>query len=67
MSIINILINMGILLACSIIQVFGVFIEGVGKLFHKLAEYLETLHDKLRRLTSDPKTEKKQTNIDIPL
>lgn len=47
MSVVNILINTGILLACSIIQVFGVLVEGISKLFAKFGEYLSRLHNKL--------------------
>lgn len=47
MSIITILVRTGILFACSIIQVVGVVVEGISKLFGKLGEYLYALHDKL--------------------
>lgn len=47
MTIINILARTGILFVCSIIQVFGVLIEGTAKLFGKIGEYLYVLHDKL--------------------
>jgi hypothetical protein len=47
MAIINILYKTLVLLACSIIQVFGVLIEGSAKLFNKFGEYLLILHDKL--------------------
>ena len=47
MAIINILYKTLVLLACSLIQVVGVLIEGSAKLFGKFGEYLEILHDKL--------------------
>jgi hypothetical protein len=47
MAIINILYKTAVLFACSMLQVFGVLIEGAAKLFDKFGEYLEILHDKL--------------------
>ena len=47
MSIITILARTGILFVCSIIQVIGVVVEGVSKLFGKFGELLYALHDKL--------------------
>ena len=47
MAIINILYKTAVLFACSMLQVFGVLIEGAAKLFDKFGEYLEVLHDKL--------------------
>ena len=66
MSIINILVKMGILLACSIIQVFGVLVEGISKIFGKLGEYLETLHDVLMEQIEKRKLTKKAA-VDVPL
>ena len=65
MSIINILVRTGILLACSIIQVFGVLVEGVSKLFAKFGEYLDRLHNKLmKQLKIRTKTKK---TVNVPL
>ena len=47
MTIITILARTGILFVCSIIQVIGVIVEGISKLFGKFGEYLYALHDKL--------------------
>lgn len=68
MSITKILYKTAILLACSIIQVFGVLIEGVSKLFGKLGEYLAILHDNLiERVETKKKPQVKKASIDIPL
>lgn len=68
MSIINILYETAILLACSLIQVFGVLLEGFGKLFKRCAELLETLHDKLvEEYDNQKKVNKKKANINVPL
>jgi hypothetical protein len=36
-----------IMFVISVIQVVGVVVEGIGKVFGKLAEYLGWLHDRL--------------------
>ena len=66
MSIINILMKMAILLVCSIIQVFGVLVEGISKIFGKIGEYLETLHDVLMEQIEKRKLTKKAA-VDVPL
>ena len=65
MSVIVILYKTAILLACSIIQVFGVLIEGASELFAKLGELLGILHDKL--FDQIKKKKKQSKNIHVPL
>ena len=70
MSIIQILVRTGILLASSIIQVFSVTIGGLGKLLVAVAESLDVLQQKLlNRLDKPKKTKKPETRetIDMPL
>ena len=70
MSIIQILVRTGILLASSIIQVFAVVMDGFGKLFTALAELLYLLRDKLLNQLDKPKRQSKpetQDTIDMPL
>ena len=67
MSIINILYKTAVLLACSIIQMFGVLLEGFAKLFEKCGEHLETLHDKLLEVLEEQKKPEKKTTINVPL
>ena len=64
MSIIHILAEMGILLVCSFIQMIGVFVEGLSKLFAKTVEYLEILDKKLVNLLNK-KREKKTVNVPL--
>lgn len=66
MAIINILYKTAILFACSMIQVFGVLIEGAAKLFDKSGEYLEVLHDKLIE-KADVKITRKSGKFEKPL
>lgn len=58
MSIINILYKTVILFACSMIQVFGVLIEGASKLFAEIGKYLELAHDKLVDASNNKKAYK---------
>ena len=64
MSITNILYKTLILLVCSLIQVFGVLIEGISKLFAKFSELLEEAHDNLID-TLEPKKVKKSIDISL--
>ena len=43
----GILYKTWIMFLVSLIQIVGVVIEGIGRFFGKLAEYLEWLHDRL--------------------
>jgi hypothetical protein len=65
MTIIQILKEMGVLLLCSFIQMIGVFVEGLSKLFAKSVDGLEVLNKKLVGLL-DKKEEKRKT-INVPL
>jgi TM2 domain-containing membrane protein YozV len=47
MSIIELLWKTFILLICSIIQVFGVLIEGIYKILKRVSELMESAHDKV--------------------
>ena len=70
MSIIQILVRTGIMLGSSIIQVFAVVMEGLGKLFTAFGDCLYTLRDKLLRQLDKPKKMKKpetRETIDLPL
>lgn len=58
MSIINILYKTAILLACSIIQVIGVIVEGAARLFREIGKYLELAHDTLVRVSENKKVYK---------
>ena len=50
MGIIKILVEFVIMFVCSIIQVFGIILEGISMFFGKLAEYLCIAYDKLMSL-----------------
>jgi hypothetical protein len=43
----GILYKMLIMFVVSLIQIVGVVIEGIGRVFGKLADYLSWLHDRL--------------------
>lgn len=66
MAIVNICWEFMIRLACSIIQVFGVFIEGIGKILVRTSEYLKDAHDWLWERKSGLK-KAKQSKFDVPL
>ena len=65
MSIIDILWKTLILLCCSIIKVFAVLAEGFAKLFGKIGELLEKLHDQL--LNQVDRKIGKKSRIDVTL
>ena len=66
MSIINLLWEMAVLLICSIIQVFGVFVEGIAKILKRVAELLESAHDRVLD-QKNPKKKQKKVHINVPL
>lgn len=66
MAFVNICWEFMIRLVCSIIQVIGVFIEGIGKILTKTSELLRDLHDWLWARRSGLKAAKR-AKFNVPL
>lgn len=66
MAIIKILVKTIIRIACCVICVFGVFTEGLTKIFEKLSNYLNELDSKADGMFEKKKKDNKKT-IDVPL
>ena len=66
MSIIKIFWRTIILLVCSIIQVVGVLVEGIGKILLSTSKLLGKAHDRVLNC-GEPKKKKKEVHIDVAL
>jgi hypothetical protein len=55
------------LLICSIIQVFGVLIEGIARILMATAKLLEKAHDRVLDWQPTKKKEAKKVHIDVAL
>lgn len=66
MSIIELLWRTFTLVICSIIQVFGVLIEGIYKILKKVTELLAIAHDKVLNWKM-PKKKSVVANFDVEL